>query len=85
VEEREALRARLVEVALADDWDPAGAVGLVDFAVRRWLSFERRKPRGRTREQDLLRGLKEQFGDDVYVEPGWLEHVSERFIAHGSG
>jgi hypothetical protein len=81
VDEREALQAALVEVALAGEWHPAMAVGLVDFALRRWGSYGRRRPRGRTREQDLLRGFKEQFGDDIYLEPGWLEHVAERFSA----
>jgi hypothetical protein len=89
VEQREELRAGLVEVALADGWDAAGAVGLVDVALRRWLSFERRQSGRRSREQHLLRGLKERFGDDLYLEPGWLEHVSARFAgylvtAHGS-
>lgn len=76
------LRAGLTEVALADDREPSGMIDFVDFAVRRWLSFERRRPKGRTREQDLLRGLKEHFGDDLYYAPGLFEHVSERFAAY---
>jgi hypothetical protein len=81
VEDREGLRAGLAEIAAAEGWHPPMAAALGDVALRRWLSFERRQPR-RTREQDLLRGLKEQFGDDLYLEPGSLERVSERFAGY---
>ncbi|MEU8237992.1 hypothetical protein AB0C07_07105 [Actinoplanes missouriensis] len=31
---------------------------------------------------DLLRGLREAQGEDiVFEEPGWLEHLAERFGA----
>jgi SAM-dependent methyltransferase len=77
------LRAVLRDVEVADDWghDPAD---LVDVAVRRWLSSDRRlKPAGRTlanRITDLVQGFRDSRGENlIYEEPGWLEHVAERF------
>jgi len=82
----EELRAGLYEVAMAGTWWPEGQTGLIDAALRRWHSFDRRsKPGHRTPElrvQDLARGLQEQFGDDIYLEPGWLNHVADRFGAY---
>ena len=81
-----ALRAVLQDVQMADGWLPGDPTYLIDIAVRRWISFDRRtKPGKRTPEskvQDLLRGLREARGEDlIYEEPGWLEHVAERFGA----
>jgi hypothetical protein len=80
------LRAALVEARVADHWQPRDPAYLVDVAVRRWTSFDRRNKVGRpTPEhqiQDLLRGLREAQGDDIiYEEPGWLEHVATCFGA----
>ena len=80
----EDLRALLHSVELAEHWHPRDPAPLIDVAVRRWTSFHRRaKPSKRTPEnhiQDLLRGLREALGEDlIYEEPGWLEHVAERF------
>jgi hypothetical protein len=86
-EERSATaRAVLRDVQVADHWQPQDPTYLIDVAVRRWTSFDRRaKPAKRTPEnqiQDLLRGLREAQGEAlVYEEPGWLEHVAERFGA----
>jgi hypothetical protein len=84
-EERAAqVRALLRDVQVAEHWRPNDPAGYVDVAVRRWLSSERRiKAAQRTPErllQDLLRGLREA-GDVSYEEPGWLEHLTERFGA----
>ena len=81
-----ALRAALEKVQMADHWQPHDPTPLIDIAVRRWTTFHRRaKPGKRTAEnqiQDLLRGLREAQGEDIiYEEPGWLEHVTQRFGA----
>jgi hypothetical protein len=81
-----ALRDALRDVQMAEHWQPCDPTPLIDVAVRRWTSFHRRaKPGKRTPEnqiRDLLRGLREAQGDDIiYQEPGWLEHVAERFGA----
>ena len=86
MERSAALRATLRDVRVADHWQPNDPTPLIDVAVRRWTSFERRsKPSSRTPEnhiQDLVRGLREAEGEDIiYQEPGWLEHVAERFGA----
>ncbi|WP_139128688.1 hypothetical protein [Micromonospora humi] len=77
------LRAGLLDVARAGTWDPEGAAGLVDVALRRWLTFERRsRPNKRSPELhvlDLRRGLEQQYGSNLYLEPGWLTHVAKRF------
>ena len=80
------LRAVLMDVQVADHWQPRDPTYLVDVAVRRWTSFDRRnKAANQTPEnqiQDLLRGFKEVQGDDlIYEEPGWLEHVATCFGA----
>jgi hypothetical protein len=81
-----ALRAVLRDVQMAEHWQSRDPTPLIEVAVRRWTSFDRRaKPNKRTPErqiQDLLRGLREAQGDDIiYEEPGWLEHVAQRFGA----
>ena len=86
MERSAALRAVLRDVQVADHWQPDDPTPFIDVAVRRWISFDRRsKPSSRTPEnriQDLLRGLREAEGDDIiFQEPGWLEHVAERFGA----
>ncbi|MBW6437676.1 hypothetical protein KZ829_28470 [Actinoplanes hulinensis] len=79
-----ALTALLREVQVAEYWQPHEPAGYIDTAVRRWITSDRRiKPGKRTPEnrvRDLLRGLREAQGDDlVYEEPGWLEHLADRF------
>jgi hypothetical protein len=81
-----ALRARLLDVRVADHWQECDPTRFVDVAVRRWTSSGRRiKPAQSTPDkqiQDLLRGFRESLGDDLtYEEPGWLEHLAERFGA----
>lgn len=76
----------LREVRLADQWQQWDPAYLIDIAVRRWTSFDRRhRPGKRTPErqiQDLLHGLREGSGEDrLYEERGWMEHVAERFGA----
>lgn len=82
-EQAAVLRAGLLDVARAGSWYPEGAAELVDVALRRWLTFERRsRPNKRSPElhvQDLRRGLEEQYGSDLYLDPGWLAHVADRF------
>jgi hypothetical protein len=85
-EQSATLRAVLRDVQVAEYWQPNDPTYLIDIAVRRWTSFDRRsKPGKRTpgnQVQDLLRGLREAQGEDIhYQEPGWLEHVAERFGA----
>ena len=78
------MAATLREVEVAECWQPYDLSCYIDTAVRRWTTSDRRlKPAHRTPEnrvRDLLRGLREAQGDDlIYEEPGWLEHVAERF------
>jgi hypothetical protein len=86
-DERAAELAKVLrEVQVAEYWDPCDMSSYIDTAVRRWTTSDRRiKPTKRTPEnrlRDLLRGLREAQGEDlVYEEPGWLEHVTERFSA----
>jgi hypothetical protein len=85
-EQAAALAAILREVRVAEHWQPCDPSGYIDTAVRRWTTSDRRiKPARRTPEsrlRDLLRGLREARGADLaYEEPGWLEHVAERFGA----
>ncbi len=84
LERAAALAAILREVQVAEHWHPEDPSGYIDTAVRRWTTSDRRlKPARRTPEnrlQDLLRGLREAQGDNLlYEEPGWLEHVTDRF------
>jgi hypothetical protein len=80
-----ALRAILQEVQVAEYWQPGEPSAYVDVAVRRWTTSGRRiKPAKRTPEnqiRDLLQGLREAQDDHIYEEPGWLEHLAERFGA----
>nr|GID89660.1 hypothetical protein Ade03nite_85840 [Actinoplanes derwentensis] len=84
-EERAAtLTALLREVQVAECWQGHSPAGYVDTAVRRWITSDRRiKPGKRTPEnrvRDLLRGLREAPRDGkIYEEPGWLEHLADRF------
>jgi hypothetical protein len=86
-EERAAvLRALLRDVQVAEHWQPWDPTSFVDVAVRRWISSDRRvKPAQLTSEnriRELLRGLREARREDViYEEPGWLEHLADRFGA----
>lgn len=86
-EERvDALTEVLREVQVAECWQPREPSAYIDTAVRRWTTSDRRiKPGKRTSEnrvRDLLRGLKEARGEDlIYEDPGWLEHLTERFGA----
>jgi hypothetical protein len=79
------LRAELRVVAVEElGWDSASAEQLVDAAIRRWFSFERRnKPNKRTidlRIQDLVQGLRQSSPVDVfYLEPGDFERLAPRF------
>ncbi|MEU4419545.1 hypothetical protein AB0F81_02900 [Actinoplanes sp. NPDC024001] len=78
------LAAVLREVQVAECWQPCQPSNYIDTAVRRWMTSDRRiKPAKSTPEnrvRDLLRGLREAQGDDlIYEEPGWLEHLAERF------
>jgi hypothetical protein len=64
--------------------DSATAEQLVDVAIRRWFSFERRsKPNKRAtdlRIQDLIQGLRRSSPVDVlYLEPGDFERLAPRF------
>jgi hypothetical protein len=92
-EEAATARAVLEKVRVADHWEPHDPAYLIDAAVRRWTSFDRRARPGRHTSEDqikdLLRGLREAQGDDLlYEEPGWLEHVADRFgtalLAHAT-
>jgi hypothetical protein len=81
-----ALHAALRDVHVAEHWQPCDTTGLIDVAVRRWISSDRRiKPTRRTAEaqiQDLLRGLRAAQAEElIYDHPAWLEHVAERFGA----
>jgi hypothetical protein len=82
-EQLETLRAGLRETAAACRWDAGEAGRLVDVALRRWFSFERRsKPTKRSSElhvRDLRRGLEEQYEEPMYLEPGWTEHLADDF------
>ncbi|MCA2217489.1 hypothetical protein [Jidongwangia harbinensis] len=76
----------LADVRVADHWKPNDPANLIDVAVRRWTTFDRRsKPSKQSPEdrvKDLLRGLRAAQGEDIiYEEPGWLEHVTECFAA----
>ncbi|MBO3740779.1 hypothetical protein [Actinoplanes flavus] len=81
-----ALTAILRKVQVAEYWQPHEPSGYIDTAVRRWTTSDRRIKAGKrtpeNRVRDLLRGLREAQGDDlVYEEPGWLEHLADRFGA----
>ncbi|MEU4774960.1 hypothetical protein [Micromonospora sp. NPDC023644] len=82
-----ALRALLQKVQVAECWQPLDPSSYIDVAVRRWTSSGRRiKPSKRTPEnqiRDLLRGFREAQSEEdlIYGEPGWLEHLAERFGA----
>ncbi|GIE81245.1 hypothetical protein Aph02nite_71950 [Actinoplanes philippinensis] len=80
------LTALLREVQVAEYWQPHEPTGYIATAVRRWTTSDRRiKPGRRTPEnrvRDLLRGLREAQGANLlHEEPGWLEHLADRFGA----
>ncbi|MEV4348848.1 hypothetical protein AB0J83_30700 [Actinoplanes sp. NPDC049596] len=57
---------------------------LADLAIRRWRSFDRRNrtrnPGHDLRVRDLAKGLKQGYpGDLIFLPPGVLENVAERF------
>lgn len=57
---------------------------LIDAAIRRWRSYDRRNKRNKHksfehRVQDLKKGLMTAWGDPVYSDHACVSHLAESF------